>query len=234
MSVRVTLYLMLLSVPLLREGVICLIFAAPILLGVAAGIGALFDSDRKRNRKSLHWVTIVIAITAVEGMTPQLSFQRANTVTISRTLEASPQQVALALGRTPAFTEERPWLARMFPIPVATWGQSLELGDRHTVAYRYYKHVFFSPYEGETVYEVNRLGPGVIGWRVVSDTSYLSTYLRYIETEVRWRESDNGGTDLTWRVSYERKLDPAWYFGPLERYYVGLGSDYMVEHINFQ
>ena len=29
-------------------------------------------------------------------------------------------------------------------------------------------------------------------------------------------------TQVTWSIRYRRDLDPAWYFGPMERFAVGL------------
>ena len=34
---------------------------------------------------------------------------------------------------------------------------------------------------------------------------------------------------MTWTLSYRRRLDPAWYFAPLERYGVGLAAGYLIE-----
>jgi hypothetical protein len=33
---------------------------------------------------------------------------------------------------------------------------------------------------------------------------------------------------VTWTLSYRRRLDPAFYFAPLERYGVRLAADYLI------
>jgi hypothetical protein len=33
---------------------------------------------------------------------------------------------------------------------------------------------------------------------------------------------------VTWTLSYRRRLDPSWYFKPLERYGVGLAGKYLL------
>jgi hypothetical protein len=38
-------------------------------------------------------------------------------------------------------------------------------------------------------------------------------------------------TRVTWTLRYRRGLDPAWYFGPWERYAVRLAAAYLIESV---
>ena len=51
------------------------------------------------------------------------------------------------------------------------------------------------------------------------------------EIEVTWTAIDDTRTEVTWRIHYERRLDPAWYFAPWQRYAVGLSAEYLIENL---
>ena len=36
---------------------------------------------------------------------------------------------------------------------------------------------------------------------------------------------------MRWTLRYKRLLDPAWYFGPWERYAVKLTADYLIQTV---
>jgi hypothetical protein len=64
---------------------------------------------------------------------------------------------------------------------------------------------------------------------VASDSSYITHWLAWEDAAVRWEPVGRGRTRVTWTLRYRRRLDPAWYFAPLERYGVGLAAGYLIE-----
>ena len=48
---------------------------------------------------------------------------------------------------------------------------------------------------------------------------------------VSWCPIDARHTEVVWSLHYRRDLDPAWYFGPWERYGVGLAADYLIQNL---
>ena len=40
-----------------------------------------------------------------------------------------------------------------------------------------------------------------------------------------------GDTKVTWTLHYRRSLDPAWYFGPWERYAARLAAGYLIDSV---
>jgi hypothetical protein len=36
---------------------------------------------------------------------------------------------------------------------------------------------------------------------------------------------------VRWTIRYRRDLDPAWYFGPWERYAVRLAGNYLIDNV---
>ncbi len=221
---------LLLSGPLLGEGFICILMAAPLFLAVGVVIGFFADraAKRKSSREKLYSLVPVpiLAAMSLEGTLPQFTLNRHETVEVSETVLGTPEQVASALAGRPRF-ERRPTgiLAIGWPVPLEGTGCPLERGSRRTV--------HFSGGEGRPPgnleLEVAEAGPGRVMFRAVSDTSHLRHWLRWMGSEVRWEAADPGSTRVTWTVHFERGLDPAWYFGWPERFMVRRSAAYLVK-----
>ena len=41
----------------------------------------------------------------------------------------------------------------------------------------------------------------------------------------------DGTTQVSLTIRYRRTLDPAWYFGPMQRRAIGESADYLLTHI---
>jgi len=41
----------------------------------------------------------------------------------------------------------------------------------------------------------------------------------------------DGTTEVSLTIRYRRTLDPAWYFGPVQRKAIGESADYLLENI---
>jgi hypothetical protein len=46
---------------------------------------------------------------------------------------------------------------------------------------------------------------------------------------VSWTDVGDGHTRVRWSLTYERRLDPAWYFGPWEALVTTLAADYLIQ-----
>jgi hypothetical protein len=86
---------LLLSGPLLGEGFICILMASPIFHLVGIVIGAVVDAGRKRRGATLSFAPIVLLPMALEGITPQLSFNRYETV---KAMRGGPLRACYILG----------------------------------------------------------------------------------------------------------------------------------------
>src|SRR5262249_56313703 len=87
------------------------------------------------------------------------------------------------------------------------------------------------PREGDLVLVLEDQRPGLLRWRAVSDTSHMTHFLFWREIVVTWEAVTSETTRVTWTLQYDRGLDPAWYFGPMERYAVGLAAGYLIESV---
>jgi hypothetical protein len=82
---------------------------------------------------------------------------------------------------------------------------------------------------GVLTIEVREHEPHRVRFVAREDTSYLTHWLSWSSADVEWHEIAPGRTRVIWTLSYRRRLDPSWYFGPLERYGVGLAAGYLIE-----
>jgi hypothetical protein len=87
------------------------------------------------------------------------------------------------------------------------------------------------PRTGDLVLDLEEARLGLLRWRAVSDSSHMTHFLMWREAIVQWEPLDAHTTRVTWTLRYRRGLDPAWYFGPMERYAVRLAAGYLIDSI---
>jgi len=233
MILKIMTLLLLLSGIVLGEGFICILMAAPLFYGVGLIVGLAMDSAerRRRSRQSGAWMGLLVLLPLVpaslEGVRPGWSFSREETVFAERTVAAAAADVEKSLAETPRFGRRLPLYLRLkFPRPVAASGSGLETGSLRVV--------HFAGGEGkpgDLILRVSDRGPGWVRFDVVSDSSKIAHWLDWRQAEVRWSPAGDNATRVRWTVRYTRRLDPAWYFGPWERYAVRLAAGYLVDTV---
>ena len=87
------------------------------------------------------------------------------------------------------------------------------------------------PRVGTLVLVRDGVRPGVVSWRAVSDDSHMRHFLTWQSSRVEWEAIDAATTKVTWTIRYHRDLDPAWYFGPIERFVVRRAAEYLIEAV---
>jgi hypothetical protein len=220
---------MLLAGTVFGEAFICILMASPLIYGVALVVGTSVERRRaKLGRAGAAHVSLLVlvaaSIPAMEGVVPRAEFPRESTVRVSALVAATPDEVRRALEGPMNFDRPLPRFLRLgFPTPGATEGQGLHVGDRRSVMLQHGHH-----HSGKLVMEVRSVEPSRVVFTPVADDSYLVHWLTWREAEVQWAAVP-GGTRVWWKLSYRRRLDPAWYFGPLERYGVATAAVYLTE-----
>jgi hypothetical protein len=217
---------MLMAAPLLGEGFICILMASPLFFVVGVFIGKLIDLSKRESRGTTMTGLLLLAFLPMsfEGTSERLSFPREETVAVERVLAASAGEVERALGQPLQVEQSLPPFLRLgFPRPVGAEGAGLRVGDRRTIHF-----AGGEGHPGDLALEVAEAGPGFVRFRIVSDHSKIAHWLTWRASEVRWAAVDATHTKVTWTLSYRRDLDPAWYFGPWERYAVGLAAEHLI------
>lgn len=221
---------LLLSVPLLQEGFICVIFVTPLFYGVGA-IAAYIYTNMKNNKHDkpiqAYAPVLLLAIVALEGTSEQLSFERDTVVTVEQVIAAPADTVAARLQQPAQFRGEVPLFLRIFPQPA----DAVVDGDTQRLHFVYYKHIWFNAKAGDVVFRVTDRGDNFIDSQVTSDSSYLHMYLDWKRSRVDWQALDATHTRVSWTIRYARKLDPAWYFAPLEEYAVEKVGEMLINNL---
>jgi len=223
----ITLFLLVVA-PLLGEGYLCILIASPIFYLVGIIIGLIADAARKRDRQNatLSCLAVLFLPMCLEGVVPQFTGNRDQTVESTGIVNAPAAAVEAALAQSPRLAEPLPtWLNIGFPRPLAAYGSGSAIGATRTL---HFAGAEGDP-PGDIVSRVAERRPRFIRMETVSDSTKLTQWLRWQSSEVEWRAIDARHTAVTWRVHFTRQLDPAWYFIPWERLTVRQAAQYMIE-----
>ena len=226
---KVTTLFVLISGPLLNEGMICVLMASPIFFFVVLAVGYFIQALRGtygggNNSKLQGLVFLPFLLMSLEGTSDTLSLPRHEAVTVRRLLPTGMSEVEAALAESPDVTGSAPAFFHLgFPLPASAEGRGLTVGDSRMIG-------FITP-SGRTstmTLRVTERWDGGVRFAVADDRTPMRNWLAWQDSVVEWRPAD-GGVQVTWTVHFQRKLDPMWYFSPLERYGVGLAADYLID-----
>jgi hypothetical protein len=216
---------LLIVAPLVGEGYLCILLASPLFLAVGLVVGGLVDSSRADRSTTLSCIAIVFLPLSLEGVVPQLTHNRTQSVEATQMVNASEVQIEAALAQSPNITTALPFFLRAgFPRPLEAQGSGLTLDSLRTI--------HFSGAEGDPpgdlVMRVAAAKIGYVRFETISDSSKLLQWVRWRSSEVTYRPIDTTHTVVTWRISFDRQLDPYWYFGPWEQFAVGQAANYLI------
>ncbi|MEQ8692521.1 MAG: hypothetical protein RIC89_17025 [Pseudomonadales bacterium] len=231
-----TIY-MLASSALLWEGFICVLFFMPIfyLIVTLTFLSDWLTRRRKQNTRHLSVVfPLVVVIASLEGVTPQTSFDRTENVVISRTLPLPAEVLRDNLERPIDLQQTGSGLLRIFPMPYRVDMDGVYPGAVHTVHTRYHRWFFANTHEGQMQLEFTEVTPQTVVTQVQSDSTYFSTYLSLTGTQIHFESLPGNQTNVSLTLSYRRNLDPAWYFGPLQRYAIARMGELLIEEIVYR
>jgi len=216
---------LLLIAPLLGEGYLCILFAAPIFYIVGLIVGLSADRMRDKRNRVLASVLVLLVPMSLEGVVPQLTHDRTNTVEVTRIVNASTADITAALSQSPRITDTLPRFLRIgFPRPLAAYGSGLARNDTRTI---HFSGAEGDP-EGDLVLRVTETSATHIHFASVSDTSKLTQWIRWQSSDVTLTPLDAAHTRVTWRITYDRQLDPFWYFTPWEQLAVHQAAAYLI------
>jgi hypothetical protein len=207
--------------PLLGEGIVCLVFAAPLFYVVGLVVGGLVEFYRRRRGVNMIVVQLLLLAMA-EGATGATSLPRGEEVSAIRVVGAV--DVERALTAPPVFVAfESPFLRMGFPQPLAARGQGLQVGATREITFTPRRSLGIGAVaEPRSMsLRVSERSPGRVVFEVVRDTT-LARWLDLREAEFTWTR-----TQLSVRLRYRRTFDPAWYFGPLQRFAAGQAAEYL-------
>lgn len=230
---------LLVSMLFLWEGVICVLMSAPLFFAVALLVASAIEAARRSDQRHSNKIFSCLFLLALvpmslEGVMPLTTVNRDESIAFSKIVHAPSAAVGRALFEAPRFERALPPFLRIgFPWPEATrieqrassthWviqvrgGEMLLNGMEHRI--------------GDLVLELEESRPGLVRWRAASDSSHMTHFLTWREVVVAYEPIDAATTKVTWTLRYSRGLDPAWYFGPMERYAARLAAGYLIDAV---
>ena len=210
----------------LFEGFICVAMFMPIYY-VFVSVGFAFvagfsqkdaeDSDLTNTFKA-YGLPVLVLMMVSEGLVPATTVERSGTATYVSESPLSVAELQANMARPIAFESERHWFLKLFPLPDEIAAGSLREGDLHTFHFTYKRWIFTNAHKGEMHVKIAKVSDRHIRTEITRNDSYLANYMRIDGTDVRFTPQANGKTRVAVSVRYERRLDPAWYFGSMQHF----------------
>jgi hypothetical protein len=229
---KVIVIALCLSGAVFGEALVCLLLSLPIFLLVGTGIGVVINWVRAWNSPepppSSRWraaIGLALLPLGAEGVVPGFEFTREEEISATQIVAASPNEVRAALASTPSFDRRLPPFFRLgFPKPSHAMGAGLGVGNQRSVVFLHGEH-----HSGALVMRISEVDTTSVTFSTVRDSSYITHWLAWHGSKVEWKPVGPGQTQVTWTLRYRRRLGPAWYFVPLERYGARLAARYLIE-----
>jgi hypothetical protein len=224
MAVAVVTVALLLAAPLLGEGVVCLLVAAPLFYFIAVVVGLLVAHGRRRavddggpRAAVVAPFALLFLIPAVEG-TGAYEMPRDASASATITVDASPASYRAALAESPDFDDPRSLFLQIpFPRPLEVDGTGLDVGDERQIRFER---------DGAMTLVVASSTENGVRFTVEDDTA-LDRWMSFDAADVSWRATPDGRTEVTWTLHYRRTFDPGWYFGPVQKYGMTEAAEYL-------
>ena len=224
---QLTTVLLLVTAALFHEGAICVILAAPIVYAVVHGVVAAVRGPHARRHGLL--LIPVLLVASLEGASPDLRIDPHQAVTVTRTVALSQAEVRQRMEQGPRPTDVRslPLKVLHVPMPHHVAGAGLDVGDRWVFEYHGSAH---GP-GGLTRTRVTRTTPTSVEFVVEENTTITARWVGLERAVVSWQSTSTAQTQVRLTMWYERKLDPSWYFGPLQQGFMHEGAAYLLDSL---
>ena len=214
---------LILSMFVFHEGLVCILMATPLFLSFAVSIGLAIDKAKNKNRMRV-WLVLILLPLSLEGVTDELSFNRHETVTVSKVVALSPDRVEQKLTDMPDLSKTLPVFLQLgFPAAHNYSGEDLTIGSERCFHVPPRKNL-----SGDVCWVVEERSANHVVFRLVKDESKIAHWMTWRTARVDWLPTDEDQTQVVVTLKFWRELDPSWYFSPLERYAVGLTGDYLI------
>ncbi len=229
------LVVFLMSSVVLFEGFICVLFFMPIyflvvtLAFIAHWIAITWDA--RKNRTLSLAIPLLVAVLSVEGTVDTTTLDRRETGAAIATSDKSPQQLLRNLATPFALPASSDWMLGLFPMPHAIEAGSLQPGDVHRVHMRYHRWFVTNTHEGVIELRIDSVTPEQVSVSIIRDTSYFSNYVQLEGSEIRFAIDERGQTEVSLEIHYQRLLDPAWYFRPIQNHAMDAMASHLIEEV---
>ena len=219
---------------LLGEGFVCVVFFFPIyILIVSITFLVKGSNNRRKDNKNIMSVAmpLIIAVMSLEGTSTSFSLPRQSFIEVNRVTPLSVNEIKQNLAKPFNLEKDRHWVLSIFPMPYQIDAGSLQAGDIHKIYTRYHRWFVTNTHEGEAELLIEEVTDNQVKTKLISDTTYFSSYLTMSGTQITLTEVAQGQTKITLRIDYLRKLDPAWYFHSLTQFGVSKMANLLLDEV---
>jgi len=231
-NLRSFLIVMLASSAFLMEGYVCIIMAMPLFLIVilfSLLTTFIWNTYGKKSPKS-YLLPAVMIIASLEGTTPEFTFNRYNEVSYSRVVDLDIDTIKERIETPIKFQGNRHWILSIFPMPIYVGTVDWEKGHVRKYDFVYHRWFVTNTKAGSVDVVFEKVSDTHIRTSI-KDTSYIKGYMTLHGTEFELEPLNDRQTRVTLTVSFDRKLDPIWYYQPLERFAVEKGIKYFLSEV---
>lgn len=228
-DVAVTLLIALIaSFVVLNEGTFCVPMTAPLFLIVGLYVTLCIKKIRQKNTNHYLYFLALIAplILSFEGTSQYFQIERENTISTKQLTKLSSSEILERLGSNRQITELPLLLSYGFPKPVSITGNGNNIDN--------IREIYFSGGEGLpgiATFKIVKRTQNLVKFQLVNDHSHISHWLEWNSATISWVELVTGETAVTWSIEYTRKLDPAWYFSPLQKIAVETAAETLLKNL---
>jgi hypothetical protein len=221
---------LLTAAALFHEGAICVILAAPIVYAIVHGLVAVTKLENGRRNGLL--LIPVLLVASLEGTNDDLRIDPHQAITVTRTVALDESQVRQRLEQGPRPTNVRSLPLRILhvPMPVHVEGQGLRRGD----GWEFHYHGSSHGPGGQTRTRVTATTPTSVEFAVEENTTITARWVDLERAVVSWQPAGNGKTHVQMTIWYGRKLDPSWYFGPLQQGFMHEAAAYLLDSLRLR
>ncbi len=227
LTFRVVTFALMITSAFLHEGAACVLMASPLVYGVAHFVAEIVRQSRVRQAGRRYQAALAIFPLLVAGLEgTAYRVDPVQQVSVERVVAMTTAEVETQLAQGPDFAAERPFLLRFtgYPTPTAATGGGLAVGTRWT----------FTLAGDPIVTEVVAHEQQRIAFTVVSDQSKTTRWLHWQRGTVELNPQPDGTTAVKLIVEFTRRLDPSWYFGPIESAMVSAGLTHFADSLGLK
>ena len=231
-NLRVTMIIMLAASLILMEGYICVVVFLPIffLVTLIAFIACYIFHRLKRGSLNAYALPAIVMLLSLEGVTDITTFNRHNQITYSQVIDGDIDTIKQKLSQPIILPNKRHWLLTVFPMPRYIGTVNLEKGAIRKYDFVYHRWFATNTHTGHLDVAFTEVSDTHIKTQI-TDSSYISNYMKIHGTEFSFAPINDEQTRVTLTVTFDRLLDPVWYFEPLQRFAVKKSAEHFVTEV---
>lgn len=231
-NLRICMIVLFASSLILMEGYVCVIMFMPIFfLGVLVAFISYYLLNRYgKGSINAQIIPIIVALISLEGVTEATTFDRHNEVTHTQIVQSSVEDIKQHLESPAKPKAKRHWMLWLFPMPKTIGTVSLAEGEIRTYEFEYHRWLATNTHKGNIQVTFNKVENNRFK-TTIKDTSYIAGYMKLNGTELILEPISKNETRVTLKISFDRMLDPVWYFEPMQRFAVKKGAKYFIENL---